>query len=46
MILVSGYVTAEQSETARRLGLGDVVLKPYTADEFARTLEELAGGRQ
>lgn len=42
VVIVSAYITPEDTEAARRLGIGDVVLKPYSAQDFARILQELA----
>jgi PAS domain S-box-containing protein len=40
VVLVSGYLRDEDVETTRRLGLGDVLLKPYTAHQLAEVIHQ------
>ncbi|MBL8266891.1 ATP-binding protein [Steroidobacter sp.] len=41
VIITSGYVRAEDRETAKAVGVRDVVLKPDTVEELAQVLERV-----
>ncbi|MCK6553518.1 PAS domain-containing protein [Candidatus Binatia bacterium] len=45
IVMTSGYVRAENRETAARLGVEAVIPKPDTVHELARTLANLFDGR-
>ena len=42
VILVTGHATAGEIEQARRLGVTEVVEKPYILNEFAAALSRIA----
>jgi CheY-like chemotaxis protein len=39
IILLSGFVPSDDVESVRQLGVGEVMLKPYTVDELALAIE-------
>lgn len=41
VVVTSGYVRAEDRDTAREVGVRDLVLKPDTVEELARVLEKV-----
>ncbi|MDY6944609.1 MAG: ATP-binding protein [Pseudomonadota bacterium] len=41
VVITSGYVRSEDRQTAREIGVRDLVLKPDTVEELARVLEQL-----
>jgi CheY-like chemotaxis protein len=41
IVVTSGYVRAEDRETAREIGVRELVLKPDTVEELARVLEKV-----
>jgi PAS domain S-box-containing protein len=41
VVITSGYVRAEDRETAKEVGVRDLVLKPDTVEELARVLEKV-----
>jgi PAS domain S-box-containing protein len=41
VVITSGYVRAEDRETAKEIGVRDLVLKPDTVEELARVLEKV-----
>jgi CheY-like chemotaxis protein len=45
VILVTGHATAGEIEQARRLGVTEVVEKPYILNEFAAALSRIAARR-
>jgi CheY-like chemotaxis protein len=44
VVITSGYVRAEDRETAKEVGVRDLVLKPDTVEELGRVLEKLLEG--
>jgi CheY-like chemotaxis protein len=46
MILVSGYLPAEEIELARQQGFRAVILKPDTVDQMARTIHDVLSEQQ
>ena len=40
IVMTSGYIRAEDLETAQRLGVGDLILKPDSVDELVRVLHQ------
>ncbi len=45
VIITSGYIRAEDHETARQLGVVAVILKPNTIEELGETLDGVISGR-
>lgn len=41
IVLTTGYVRPEDKETARRMGIREMILKPDTVEEMGRTLDRL-----
>ena len=44
VIMTSGYVRPEDRETAERLGIQEVILKPSTVEDLVPLLDRLVGG--
>lgn len=44
VILVTGHATPGEIEQARRLGVTEIVEKPYILNEFTSALSRIAGG--
>jgi PAS domain S-box-containing protein len=40
IVMTSGYIRPEDLETAQRLGVGDLILKPDSVDELVRVLHQ------
>jgi CheY-like chemotaxis protein len=40
IVMSSGYIRPEDLETAQRLGVGDLILKPDSVDELVRVLHQ------
>jgi PAS domain S-box-containing protein len=45
VVLTSGYVRPQDEETARKIGVRSVILKPNTIDDLGRVLDELLQAR-
>ncbi len=45
IVLTSGYVRPEDVQSARRLGIHDVILKPHSIDDLARVVASALGGK-
>ena len=43
--MTSGYVRAQDEETARKIGVHAVILKPSTADDLGKVLDRVFQGR-
>ena len=43
IVLTTGYVRPEDKETARTIGIRELILKPNTVEELGRTLDRLFG---
>jgi len=41
LVVTSGYIRKEDEETAARLGVREVILKPNTVDEMAGALDRI-----
>ena len=44
IVLTSGYVRSEDVESAKQLGIRDVLLKPNTVEDLGKVLHALLGG--
>ena len=45
LLMTSGYVRAQDEETARKIGVRAVILKPSTADDLGKVLDRVLQGR-
>ena len=46
LLMTSGYVRAQDEETARKIGVRAVILKPSTADDLGKVLDRVFQGRE